>query len=73
MIADFPPPALSKQEYDRRMKAGAKTFEDIDPEFCKWLNDYKGRRKVGLVILFVAIVILAIGTALAIFGISDIV
>ena len=66
MMIDLPPPALSKQEYDRRMKAGAKTFEDIDPEFCKWLNEYEGRHKVKLVVLFIAIGILAIILAMVI-------
>jgi len=71
MMIDLPPPALSKQEYDRRMKAGAKTFEDIDPEFCKWLNEYEGRHKVNkvkLVVLFIAIGILAIILAMIILG-----
>jgi len=32
----WPPPPLSQEEFDRRVAAGAKTFEEIDPEFCKW-------------------------------------
>jgi len=68
MMIDFPPPALSKQEYDRRVALGAKTFKEIDPEFCKWSNKCEGRHKVQLVFLFVAIGILAICLAMIILG-----
>jgi hypothetical protein len=38
-----PPRALTKDEFDRRIASGAKTFEEIDPEFCRWAK--KGERK----------------------------
>lgn len=36
------PRALSHEEFEKRIAAGARTFEEIDPEFCKmWRSDMR--------------------------------
>lgn len=44
--------ALSKKEFDKKVTNGAKTFEEIDPEFCKWNKEMYFLQKVGNIILY---------------------
>jgi nicotinamidase-related amidase len=36
MGLEIPPAPISREEFDRRVAAGARTFEEIDPEFASW-------------------------------------
>ena len=47
-----PPTPITKEEIEKRIKAGAKTLEEIDPEFCKWY-----RRQQDLKIIAYAIIV----------------
>ena len=48
----IPPPALSRREFDRRVAAGARTLEEIDPEFVAALRaSQRGRRFMGILVL----------------------
>jgi hypothetical protein len=47
----YPPPPLSKEEFDRRVSAGAKTFREIDPDFCKWNDERSSICKIKILVL----------------------
>lgn len=34
-----PPRALTKKEFNKRIAEGARIFAEIDPAFCKYLDD----------------------------------
>lgn len=62
----IPPPPLSREEFDRRVAAGARTFEEIDPEFMAALRaSQRGRRLLGILVLAGAALVLIVGIACA--------
>ena len=59
-----PPLPLSKKEFDKRWKAGARTIEELDPEFVKWCRS--GKRQ--LIILYIAVTLFVLITCVVIIG-----
>ena len=61
IMSYIPPPLpLSKEEIVRRIKAGAKTLEEIDPELWKWKKQRDFSHMIQAIILLVATTILMI-------------
>ena len=46
-----PPPPLSRDEFDKRYAAGARTLRELDPEFCEWMDRETARVRRGWVIV----------------------
>lgn len=61
-IADIPPPALSTEEFNRRVKNGAKTFEEIDPEFWAWNLRMEKEMRIKWILLLSTLVLFVCGT-----------
>ena len=55
-----PPIALSSEEFNKRIASGAKTLEEIDPEFWKWHKNCIFQHKVQAIILLLGIVVFVI-------------
>ena len=53
-----PPPALSDEEFKRRYQAGARTMEEIDPEFFNWLRKEKFNHKIKIGIIWIVFALL---------------
>jgi len=51
-----PPPPFSKVEFDRRIKQGAVSFLEIDPEFTKWYNHARNTHAIKSLVMFVCCV-----------------
>ena len=56
----IPPLPLSSEEVNRRISHGAKTMEEIDPEFCKWIRFNRRMRLTGIICILIEAVIIAI-------------
>ena len=66
MSVSPPPNALTLEEYTKRIRAGAKTFAEIDPEMQKWVNDQQSGRNIFwlALIMVIAIFLITYGTIL---------
>lgn len=56
-----PPMALSKEEFDRRVAAGAKIFEEIDPEFWSFYQKEMRQHRLMFTISIVMGALFAFG------------
>jgi hypothetical protein len=54
------PPPLSKEEFEKRIKNGAKTLEEIDPEFWKWYQEGQKYRLMTTIMVISAILVLMV-------------
>jgi len=55
-----PPIALTKEEYDKRVNAGARTMVEIDPAFHRWLENGKMARRVVVVVAVVVLLVVVL-------------
>lgn len=53
-----PPPPLSPDEFKRRYDAGARTMEELDPEFMKWYRERKRDSLIGWACIATSLLIL---------------
>lgn len=53
-----PPQPLTQEEFNQRIKNGARTFREIDPEFCKWADGVIRYHKVCVFVLSIAVTII---------------
>ena len=57
-LSSAPPPALSKEEFEKRIADGAETIQEIDPAFAAWIQ--AGQRfDRTMVIVLVGLVLIA--------------
>ena len=57
MNYNTPPPPPSKAEIEKRVKNGAKTIAEIDPEFYKWYNNKLKYRALKMIIIALVYVV----------------
>lgn len=62
-----PPPPVPKEVFDERFKNGARTMEELDPAFHKWLESSRSQLKfqgicimlglalIGLMVIYIGI------------------
>jgi hypothetical protein len=59
MGRSVPPPPISREEFDKRIAAGAKTMAEIDPAFHAWLRKRQVANCVMMVAVVAAVIVLA--------------
>jgi hypothetical protein len=51
-----PPLPIGKSEFEKRIRAGARTIAEIDPELWKWKQNCEFSHKIQAIILILGIV-----------------
>ncbi len=64
------PEVLSKDEFDKRVAAGAKTFAEIDPECWKFHQSQMRELKVKFIVLLFASTIIVVSFIVMLFKIN---
>jgi hypothetical protein len=55
-----PPPPLTKAEFEKRWRSGARSMEELDPEFARWLRKCRLVTFWGFASIVIAILIAVI-------------
>jgi hypothetical protein len=53
-----PPPPITEEEFDRRVAAGARTMEEIDPRLNRWSKNMMKQRMIQGIFCLLGIFIL---------------